>query len=152
MKQHRYEELFYAVRLSEQRSVCPVHMHNKTYCWQLVQDFVDAFNLHCVTMFTPSGILCLEKSMIRWYRLGGHWIPLDLPHYTPMEQKPNNGCEIQTFCCANSGIMLCLQIVKSKGEIEHPKKISMGLTQVAEGMTKTDLKAGTIVVLEITAP
>jgi hypothetical protein len=30
-----------------------------------------------------------------------------------MDRKPDNGCEIQNMCCAKSGVMLRLRLVKS---------------------------------------
>ena len=60
--------------------------------------------------------------MVRWYRLGGDWINMGLPHYVAIYWKPENGCEIQDMSCGTSKIMMSLRLVKHEeleGESTH---------------------------------
>ena len=72
------------------------------------------FNLHRQRFVIPLWLICADESMIRWYGLGGHWINMGLPMYVAMDRKPENGLEIQNTCCAKSGIMLQLKLVKTQ--------------------------------------
>ena len=69
---------------------------------------------------TPdSTIFCVDESTSRWYGLGGYWINLGLPQYVAIDQKPENGCEIQNSACGDSGIMLHLKLVKTAEAEDH---------------------------------
>ena len=57
--------------------------------------------------------MCADESISRWYGLGGHWINMGLPMYVAMDRKPEDGLEIQDCCCAKSGIMCQLKLVKT---------------------------------------
>jgi hypothetical protein len=60
--------------------------------------------------------------MSRWYGQGRDWINAGLPHYVAIDQKPENGCEIQTACCGTSGVMMALHIVKKEeGEADKTR-------------------------------
>jgi hypothetical protein len=65
------------------------------------------------SFFEPSSEMCVDESISRWYGQGGNWINLGLPQYVAIDRKPENGCEIQNSCCAQSGIMLRLRLVKT---------------------------------------
>ena len=43
---------------------------------------------------------------------------MGLPVYIPIDQKPENGCEIQKSACGISGVMLRLRLVKTAEERE----------------------------------
>ena len=62
--------------------------------------------------FIPSGHICVNESMSRWYGQGGHWINHGLPQYVAIDRKPENGCETQNSACGRSGVMLRLKLVK----------------------------------------
>ena len=50
--------------------------------------------------------------MIRWHGLDGNWIEIGLPpHFISIERKPEDGCEVQNLECAESGIMLRIEII-----------------------------------------
>ena len=95
MYYHRFEQLFRCIRFSEQRVTRPYNMTDEAYRWQLVDDFIDAINEHRKANFTPSGLMCVDESIVRWYGLGGHWISKGLPHYVALDRKPENGAEIR---------------------------------------------------------
>jgi Transposase IS4 len=57
---------------------------------------------------------------------GGDWINGGLPHYVIIDRKPENGCEIQTACCGESGIMMSLLVVKQE-EVEGDDALNHGL-------------------------
>ena len=80
----------------------------------LVDDFVRQFNDHRGTCFVPSDVICADESMVRWYGLGGDWINIGLPMYVDIDRKPESGCEIQSACCGQSGVMIRIHMVKSK--------------------------------------
>lgn len=50
--------------------------------------------------------------MSRWHGLGGDWIGTRLPHFVALDRKPENGCEIRTAACEESGMMIRLEVVK----------------------------------------
>ena len=80
--------------------------------WMLVDDFIEAFNDYIAASYSSSDRIRVEKSISRWYGLGGHWINIGLPNYVAMERNPDNGCEIQDTCDGRSKIMICLKLVK----------------------------------------
>ena len=98
---------------SKQPAQRPEGMSSESYRWMLVEDFVLNINEHREDFFTPSFLLCADESISRWYGLGGHWINIGLPMYVAMDRKPEDGMEIQNACCAKSGIMCQLKLVKS---------------------------------------
>ena len=95
-----------------------------------MDDFVDAFNLHRAANFQPSGMICVNESILRWYGKGGHWINHGLPMYVAMERKPDNGCKIQNSSCGTSGIMMRLKLVKTADEnrnvaADNPQQVQL---------------------------
>jgi hypothetical protein len=81
--------------------------------WQQVADISQSINSHIAAKVTPSGLICVDESMFRWYGQGWHWVEHGLPHYVAIDRKPENGCEVQKAACGRSGIMLQLQLVKT---------------------------------------
>jgi len=119
MTRPRFDELFQYMEWSEQPEERPEGMSRGQYRWMKVDDFVSRFNNHRVTHFEPSHLICVDESISRWYGLGGTWINCGLPFYVAIDRKPEDGCEIQNSCCAKTGIMLRLKIVKSPAEEEN---------------------------------
>jgi Transposase IS4 len=99
-----------------QPNECPANMTHKEHRWLRISDFVDNFNRHRANFFHPASNICVDESMSRWYGQGGDWINKGLPMYVAIDRKPENGCEIQTVACGDSGIMLRLKVVKGKDE------------------------------------
>ena len=106
-------------RFSEQRTTRPASVSDETFRWQLVDDFVSAINQHRKANFEPSGMICVDESIVCWYGLGGHWISVELPHYVSMKRKPEDRCEIQTSCCADTGILFQICVCKTQSECER---------------------------------
>ena len=79
MSRTRFDVLFTAMRWSDQPDERPEEMSSETFRWQLVKDFVDRFNHHRATRYYPSESICVDKSMSRWYGLGGFWINIGIP-------------------------------------------------------------------------
>ena len=113
MSRHRFDVLFRCLTFSNQPSERPPSLSHEQWRWKLVDDFVEAFNLHRKENFTPSHMICVDESISRWYGHGGHWINAGLPCYVAIDRKPENGCEIQNSACGVSGIMLRLKLVKN---------------------------------------
>ena len=111
--------IFSTRRFSKQRTTRSASMSDETFRWHLVKDFVSAINQHCKANFEPSGMICVDESIVCWYGLGWHWISVGLPHYVSMERKPEDGCEIQTFCCAGTGILCHICVCKTQSECER---------------------------------
>ena len=88
-------------------------MSHEQWRWKLVDDFVDAFNLHRKESFIPPDIICVDESISHWYGLGGHWMNTGLPCYVAIDMIPENRCEIQNSACVKSGIMLRIKLVKN---------------------------------------
>ena len=55
----------------------------------------------------------MDESISLWYGIVGGWINIGLPMHIAIGRKPENGCEIQTSACGQSGGMLRLLIFKS---------------------------------------
>ena len=68
------------------------------WAWSELDGFVDRFNKHRATKYSPSARICIDESMSKWYGLGRNWINMGLPMDVTMERKLKDGCEIQTCC------------------------------------------------------
>ena len=137
MSRHRWEEIWSALRWSEQAAVRPDGMSHERWRWHLISDFVKNFNDFRATNFLPSDLLCIDESMSKWYGLGGQWINIGLPMYVAMERKPVSGCEIQNVCCARSRIMMQIKIVESmEEENTHAQVDDSGLLHGVNVMLK----------------
>ena len=79
--------------------------------------FIDAINRHRAAQVLPCERICVDESMSRWYGLGGDWIDRGLLHYVAMDRKPENGCELKTSSCGESGILLRIEVVCSAEEM-----------------------------------
>jgi hypothetical protein len=113
MTRNRFEAIWSCLRFSYQPEQRPEEMPTEEWRWMLVDDFVAMFNSFREKKFFPGDTICIDESMSRWYGMGGDWINDGLPHYVAIDCKPENGCEIQTACCGQSGIMIGLKLVKS---------------------------------------
>lgn len=113
MTRDRFNDLFRLMVWSRQPDSRPEGMSSEAYRWKLVEDFVSNFNEHRSQFFLPSWLVCVDESISRWYGLGGHWINMGLPMYVSIDRKPEDGMEIQNACCAHSGIMYQIKIVKT---------------------------------------
>ena len=112
MQLGRFDAIWYCIQFSE----CPEEWHtgikSMAHRWVLVDDFIEAFNDYREISYSPLYQICVDKSISRWYGLGGHWIKIGLPNYVAMERNPDNLCEIQDACNGRSKIMICLKLVK----------------------------------------
>ena len=113
MSRDRFELILQQLVWSRQPAERPEGMSHEAYRWMLVEDFVANFNEHRQQYFCPSWHMCADESISQWYGLGGHWINIGLPMYVAMDRKPEDGMEIQNVCCAISGVMCQLKLVKT---------------------------------------
>ena len=113
LKRDRWEAIFSNLLFSNQPKERPTRMSSEEYRWRLVEDFISNFNRHRERNFHPSTTICVDESFSRWYGLGGDWINKGLPCYIALDRKPEAGCEIQSACCGDSGIMCRLKIRKT---------------------------------------
>ena len=111
-----FDELFQHMEWSESPVERPEGMSSETFRWMKVDDFVSRINAHRVKCFSPSHLICVDESISPWYGLGGNWINCGLPFYVAIDRKPEDGCKMQNSCCATTGIMLRLKLVKSPVE------------------------------------
>ena len=109
----------------------------------LVDDFVSAINEWKAKKFFPGSIICVDESMIRWYGIGGDYLPIGLPHYVKINSKPDAGIEVQTSACSKSGVLGQLRLIKSKAEMAHVNYCSG---------VPADENAGTTAVKVLTQP
>jgi hypothetical protein len=79
MSKNRFEDLFWAIRFSNQPPVQGNGVSSEAYRWMLIDDFVANFNDHRANYFNPSNRICVDESMSCWYGQGGHWINLVYP-------------------------------------------------------------------------
>jgi Transposase IS4 len=113
MTRDRFTSILRYLVWSEQPCIRPDGMSSEEYRWKLVDGFVDRINKHRANFMHPSWLVCVDESISRWYGLGGHWINIGLPMYVAIDRKPEDGLEIQDSCCAKSGILLQLKLVKT---------------------------------------
>ena len=71
------------------------------------------FNNHRKANFHPANVFCVDELMVCWCGIGGDWINKGLSMYVAIDCKPKNGCEIQSACCGESGIMCQLKLVRT---------------------------------------
>jgi len=116
MSHNCFDELLQYMQWSEQPLERPADMSSESYRWMKTDHFVSRFNHHRLTHFNPFHLTCVDESISRWCGLGGSWINIGLPMYVAINRKPENGCEIQNSCCAKSGIMMRLKLVKTAAE------------------------------------
>ena len=112
MSRNRFDTLWRCLRWSEQASVRPDGVSHAEHRWQLVDGFVERFNEYRKRMYSPTHMICVDESMIRWYGIGGSYINMGLPQYVDMDRKPEKGGEIQNAADGITGVMLNLHIVK----------------------------------------
>jgi Transposase IS4 len=116
MSKHQFDILLTNMTFSNQPETRPKGMSLEKYQWRSVDDFVQEFNKHQHACFFPLEMITIDKSMIQWYGIGGHWINAGLPNYVAIDRKPENGCE--NACCRQTGIMMVLHLVKGPVEEE----------------------------------
>ena len=110
MTRRRFDAIFSCISFSDQRMETGA-MSSVQYRWALVNAFLTAINDRREKQISPSDIICVDESMVRWYGLGGHWIDIGLSFYSDIDRKPESGCEIKTATCTKSGIMIRLEMV-----------------------------------------
>lgn len=146
MGRNRFDAIWYAMRWSRQVPERPDNMTSEEWRWQLIDDHVDNFNKHRASTFVPSGEICADESVVRWYGLGGAFVNFGLPMYVELERKPDSGCEIQDICCVQSKVMLQLKIVQSSEQEERKQAAKNPSEEYAA------LNHGTKVLLELCEP
>ena len=109
----------------------------------LVDDFIAAINDWKARKFYPGSIICVDESIIRWYRIGGDYLPIGLPHFVVIHTKPDKGVEVQTSACSKCGVLCQLRLMKSTLEM---RKINFARH------VPSDENVGTTAVKQLTAP
>ncbi len=112
MSHNRFDNILYAVRWSRQPPKQPDGMSSERYRWMLVDDFIDNIKEYHSRTFDPGDHLEADKTVIRWYGIGGAFVDAGLPMYLALERKLNNGGKIQNLSNMASGIMLHLKVLK----------------------------------------
>ena len=113
-----FDTLWDNVCWSDQPEVSPDGMSSERYLWMLVDGFVDRMNDYRQNFYVPSQDICVDESMYRWYRQGGHWINHRLPIYVAIDHNTENGRYIKNSMYEHSGIMLRLKIVTTAVEAD----------------------------------
>ena len=84
-----------------------------------VQPLVDAFNTNRTDGFTAGWKLVVDESMSSWRGHDQRYGPSGCPHVTKITRKPKGvGIEIKDLCDVESGVMLGLEPVGSKAEMD----------------------------------
>ena len=78
--------------------------------------FVDVFNEYRATNYSPSDRICVDKSISRWYGIGGYWINIGLPNYVAFDRKPENRCKVQDACDGRSKVAIQLKLVEGAAD------------------------------------
>jgi hypothetical protein len=71
MSRHYFISIWSAIWSSRQPNVWPQHMSLEAYRWLLVDVVVDALHSYQETNSFPSNLICINKSISRWYGQGG---------------------------------------------------------------------------------
>ncbi len=141
MSRRRFDLLWQHIRFGNQPKDIQDGMSHEAHRWLLVDNHVKRFNEHRAAVVTPSGIICVDESISRWYGLGGLWINIGLPMYVAIDRKPENGCEIQDS--ADGECKLHLRVLLVKGQEEE----TFSTTEDSQG-----LNHGTQVLKELLDP
>ena len=113
----------------------------------LVDYFVKNFNKYLASHYVTYDLICFDKSMSKWYGLGGHWINMGLTMYVVIDNKPINGCEIQNSRDSISQVMMQLKLVKSEAdEDRYTEKIR---ADVSHQRQSVNLLHGTKVLIDL---
>ena len=154
MTRNRFEDIWSAIRWSDQPPAQPEGMSSERYRWMLVDDFIANFNEHRQRTFVPGSHLEVDESIIRWYGMGGGYISAGLPMYVDLDRKPDSGGEIQNIADVESGIMLRLKIVKSATENKAIATEDLAAAAADGDDDEMDESGGkgTKVLLELTEP
>mmetsp|Transcript_19195 Transcript_19195/g.28948 ORF Transcript_19195/g.28948 Transcript_19195/m.28948 type:complete len:98 (-) Transcript_19195:226-519(-) len=78
---HQFDELWQTITFGDRPAQRFDEMSSEEYRWKRVDDFVEAFNKYRQSNYHPSDWICVDKSISRWYGLGGHWINIGLSLY-----------------------------------------------------------------------
>ena len=82
--------------------------------WREVRSFVNAINARRKETFNPGAVICVDESSSKWCGLGD-WYGPGLPHITKCARKPwNLAMEFKDGCCAQSQVIISLEIVEGK--------------------------------------
>ena len=112
----RFEDIWQYLRWSKQPKERPYWMPHSTWRWILVNDFVKDFNKYRASYCVPSDLICVDKTMSKWYGLGRNWINMGFPMYVVIDCKTANGCKIKNSYDARSQVMMQLKLVKSEAD------------------------------------
>ncbi len=93
--------------------------------WEVFK-MIQEWNKQMASVFCPSWILCLDKSMSIWHRMFtcSGW------EFCPRKPRPFSN-EYHTVCCAKSGILTQIELVEGNDcpkEIKAPKYNNKGKT------------------------
>ena len=116
----------------------------------LVDYFVKNFNKYLASHYVTYDLICFDKSMSKWYGLGGHWINMGLTMYVVIERKPVNGCEIQNSCDVGSQVMMQLKLVKS--EADEDRYMVKIIAYAAHQRRSVHLLHRTMVLIDLVKP
>ncbi len=109
----------------ELRFTSKVAPHYTDRIWE-VQEMIVVWNKHMASVFSPSWILCLDKSMSIWHNM------FTCPGWVFCPWKPHPfGNKYHTVCCAKSGILTQIELVEGKdrpAEMEAPEFDNKGMT------------------------
>jgi hypothetical protein len=81
MSRNRFDDIWYAVRWSQQPPNQPDGMSSERYRWMLVDDFIDNINEYRSRTFDPGDHVEADETVIRWYGVGGAFVDAGLPMY-----------------------------------------------------------------------
>ena len=62
-------------------------MGNMNYRWKIIKYFINEFIDHRASNYYPSDRICVYEPFCMWYRLGRHWMNMELPNYVAMDRK-----------------------------------------------------------------
>ena len=134
MSMTRFESITSALRLSSLSN-----NENISDRWYPIRSFLDAFNDTRKANVTPGEFLTIDEYMCSWKGSDGKYVVNGMPHITKIKRKPKGvGAELKSIACAQSGIILGLEIVEGK-EVDSTKKYA-------------DLGFGTAVTLRLSEP
>ena len=121
-----------------------------TVFWK-VQPLIDTFNEARSDRFVASWKLCVDESMSPWRGKDHRHGDEGCPHVTKIIRKPKGvGMEIKNLCDVDSGIMLRIEIVGPKEEMndrEYTRALGAG-TALLLRLTKDFRGSGRIVVAD----
>ena len=90
--------------------------------WHFIRPLIDGFNQRRHAVIIPGQGLCIDECMSAWRGSDGKYVVDGMPHVTKIMRKPEGvGCEMKATACAETGILLYLELQEGHERMQMKK-------------------------------